>query len=325
VIEVAFVGAGWIAGTHLAVLSRLGRTTIVGVTSSSIEHAAGTARTFGGVPYGELDRMLDETTPDAVFVCVPPFRAAKICENLIVRGIPFLTEKPLAADTATAPRRVAKAIQAAGLVTAVGYHLRGLDVLPEVRERFAATPPRMLVARWLDATPGPAWWGRRAEGGGQVIEQATHQYDLARYLLGECEVVGAVSARDESASPKGVDVVDSTAAIVRFASGAIGSFANTRRLASAVVELEFASDGLLTTLRLDRTGGPTAWSARFDTGSAGGPQVVPVRRDPYAVQAEAFLDAVEARDPTRVLSSYADALKTDRLTRAVVAATGVPG
>jgi hypothetical protein len=52
---------------------------------------------------------------------------------------------------------------------------------------------------------------------------------------------------------------------------------------------------------------------------------MPPGRDPYERQAEVFLDAVEAGDPTRVLSSYADALRTDRLTRAVVAATGRAG
>ena len=35
--------------------------------------------------------------------------------------------------------------------------------------------------------------------------------------------------------------------------------------------------------------------------------------------------AVETGDPTRVFSTYADALETDRLTRAVVAATGRGG
>ena len=49
------------------------------------------------------------------------------------------------------------------------------------------------------------------------------------------------------------------------------------------------------------------------------------KRDPYELQAAAFLDAVEADDPSAVLSTYADALQTDRLTRAVVAATGRPG
>ncbi len=48
-------------------------------------------------------------------------------------------------------------------------------------------------------------------------------------------------------------------------------------------------------------------------------------RDPYEVESEAFLDAVETGDPDRVLSTYRDALATDRLTRSVVAAAGVAG
>ena len=51
------------------------------------------------------------------------------------------------------------------------------------------------------------------------------------------------------ASPPPIDVVDATAALLRFDGGAIGSFANTRRLASSEIEIEFVSDDLLTTLR----------------------------------------------------------------------------
>jgi len=117
-------------------------------------------------------------------------------------------------------------------------------------------------------------------------------------------------------------VVDATAAVLRFETGAIGSFANTRRIASAVVEVELASAELLTTIR--RVGDdPGAWEVSFDDGRS--VRTVPPGRDPYEVQAEAFLDAVEAGDPGRVLSSYADALRTDALTRAVVAATGRSG
>ena len=67
----------------------------------------------------------------------------------------------------------------------------------------------------------------------------------------------------------------------------------------------------------------TSWSVTIDDG--GPVRTLAPGRDPYEVQAEAFLDAVEAGDPSRVLSTYADALRTDRLTRAVVAATGRSG
>ena len=266
--------------------------------------------------------MLDDVRLDVAYVCVPPFRAVAIGERLVERGIPFLTEKPLAADDGAGPDRLAAAIERAGLVVAVGYHLRALDILPEVRDRLAAQPPALIEARWLGGTPSPAWWGRTAQGGGQVVEQATHLYDLARLLMGEAEVVGAASTRAFAVTSDTVDVADATASVLHFDSGAVGSFVATRVLPANLVRVELASDGLLTVLtKGDR--GQGDWHASFDDGES----VVELHaeRDPYEIQAAAFLDAVEAHEPGRVLSTYADALKTDRLTRAVVAATGAPG
>ncbi len=321
-VRLGLVGAGWIARLHLEALDRLGRTELVGVVSRTVEGAAAVTDAWGGAPYEDLDRMLETARPDAAYVCVPPHQAVAIGERLVVHRIPFLTEKPLAADDAAGPVRLAGAIDRSGLIAAVGYHLRALDFMTELRDRLAERPPRMIVARWLGTTPPPAWWALTGHGGGQVIEQATHLYDLARYLIGEAEVVGAVSVRDSHAGAPG-DVADAAAAVLRFANGAIGSFANAHRLASGSIEVALASDDLLTTLRKDPDGGQGDWHVSFDDGH----QVLDLRteRDPYEIQAAAFLDAIEAGDPDLVLSSYGDALKTDRLTRAVVAATGAAG
>ena len=321
-LRLALIGAGWITPMHLAAFDRLGRTELVGVASARIESAEATARPRGVPAFTDVDALLDDGRPDLACICVPPSEAVAVCERVVGRGIPFLTEKPLAATDRDGPARVAAAVQDRGLVAAVGYHLRGLEALGEVHQRLAEQPATLITARWLSGTPAPAWWHREAAGGGQVIEQATHFYDLARYLVGEATVVGAASTREEPVVPAGADVVDATAAVLRFETGAIGSFANTRRIASAVVEVELASAELLTTIR--RVGDhPGAWEVSFDDGRS--IRTVPPGRDPYEVQAEAFLDAVEAGDPGRVLSSYTDALKTDRLTRAVVAATGRSG
>jgi predicted dehydrogenase len=166
----------------------------------------------------------------------------------VARQIPFLTEKPLAATDGDGAARLGEAIDQSRLVVGVGYHLRALDILAEVRARLAERPAQLFVARWLDSTPGPAWWGRTSEGGGQVVEQATHLYDLARTLVGEATVVGAASTRDLSTATPDVDVADSTAAVLRFGTGAVGSFANTRKISTAVIEIEIVSDGLLTRL-----------------------------------------------------------------------------
>ena len=228
-LRLGFIGAGWISSLHLAALDRLDRTTLVGVASARLESAAATAVPRGAAAYDDAERMLDEQRPDVVYVAVPPSAAIAACEAVVARGIPFLAEKPLAATDAEGPARVAAAIAERGLVVAVGYHLRSLERLPEVRARLAANPARLVTARWSGSTPPPAWWRRGVDGGGQVIEQATHLYDLARLLVGEAEVVGAASLHETPATPPGADVADASAAVLRFASGAVGTFANTRR------------------------------------------------------------------------------------------------
>ena len=321
-LRLGLIGAGWIAGLHLEALDRLGRTELVGIVSGTGAGAASLSSRWGGRVYSDLERMLDDARIEVAYVCVPPFRAVAIGERLVERGIPFLTEKPLAATDAEGPTRLAAAIDRARLVVAVGYHLRALDIMPAVRERLATHSPALVDARWLGGTPGPAWWKFADQGGGQVVEQATHLFDLARYLLGEAEVVGAASVRDPARGPDMLDVADATAAVLRFASGAVGTFANTRIIPNGVVSVELASEDLLTVLsKGDRSQGD--WHASFDDGNV--PMQLHAERDPYEIQAAAFLDAVEAGDPRRVLSTYGDALKTDRLTRAVVAATGARG
>jgi len=322
-VRLGLVGGGWISRLHLEALERLGRTKLVGVVSRTAETGDAVTARWGGTRYDDLDTMLAKGKPEVVYVAVPPYRAVAIGERLVQAGIPFLTEKPLAASDAAGPARLAAAIAKSGLIVGVGYHLRALDILTEVREWLDGSPPQLVVARWLDATPGPAWWSRAEQGGGQVIEQATHLYDLARYLVGEATVVGAASTMDVLISRRGSNVVDSTAAVLRFASGGIGSFANTRRLASARIEIEFVSEGFITTLTKRPERGQGDWHAEYDDGTA--IRSIRTGTDPYERQASAFLDAVKSNDASRLLSSYADALKTDRLTRAVVAATGAGG
>ena len=320
--RLGLIGAGWITPAHLDALDRLGRTRLVGVASATLESAQRTATPRGAAAYDDIERMLDEQRPEIAIIAVPPNASVAACEAVAARDIPFLVEKPLAATDADGPARVAATIAERGLVVAVGYHLRALEQLPEVRARLAADPAVLVTATWQDGTPAPAWWLQAAVGGGQVVEQATHLYDLARHLVGEADVIGATSVRREPVTPPGADVVDATAAVLRFETGAVGTFANTRRQATHTVAISFTGDGPRTTIR--RTSPlPGIWEVTVEDGAS--VVTTPPGRDPYERQAEAFLDAVDAGDSTAVLAPYADAIRTDRLTRAVVAATGRSG
>ncbi len=96
-LRIAFIGAGSIVPQHLAALDELDRTELVGVMSRTSEGALAATEGRGTPTYTDMAEMLDERQPDAVFVCLPPYRSPEACELLIERGIPFLVEKPLAA------------------------------------------------------------------------------------------------------------------------------------------------------------------------------------------------------------------------------------
>ncbi len=320
-LRLGLIGAGEVSVKHLAALRELGRTEVVGVVSRTSEHAEAVAAEWGGAAYRDVETLLDEGPPDVAFVCLPPYLTPAACTLLAQRGVPFLTEKPLAADGESL-ETVAQLVEAANLVTAVGYQWRAVDFVPEVRALMAERPPQLLLARWLGGTPPPAWWHRADQGGGQVIEQATHQYDFARALLGEATVLAAAAGHFARPSEPDVDVAAVGSALLRFESGAIGSFSNTRLLDGGVADVTFVCDRLRITVDL-RGWTPQVWTATFE--EDGSERTLTNRADPFVAQDAAFLDAVAANDPSLVLCSYAEALKTDRLTRAVVAATGVGG
>lgn len=326
-LRLGLVGTGWISTLHLTALERLGRTSVVGVVSRSLERASSVADRWGGTAHTDLVRMLEEVRPDVVYVCLPPDRAPAACRVLVERRIPFLTEKPLSA-TAEGAEGVGAALSAAArdgppLVVAVGYQWRALDFLPRVRARLAERPARLVLARWTGTMPPPPWWRRVEESGGQVVEQATHLYDLARSLVGEAEVVAAASHRANRPDAPDANVDDLAASLLRFRDGAIGSFVNASISDAGRVELELLSNGWRSSIRLESDDSGMHWTLALDDGA--GEELVEARRDPYEVQSEAFLDAVVAGDAGRVLCTYDEALRTDRLVRSVVTATGSSG
>jgi len=306
--RVGIIGAGWIAGVHLRVLSGFDDVQVVGIASRNPDSAGRLAESAGARVYPDYRSMLDAAALDAVFVCLPPYAAVEPALAVVDRGIALFAEKPLGLDEEW-PARIAKAIHGKGVVSCVGYQWRYLEVVDRARELLESHPPQLVVGSWLGETPGAEWWIRKDRSGGQILEQATHIFDLARYLAGEMEPTAAAGRRVPRPAYPDSDILDVTETSVRFASGAIGSFSTTSLLAGPHrVELDMVSDGLALTLevlnarlvvRLGTETTTLAPPSEFDT--------------PYELQNRAFIDAVQGK-PNRIRSSYDDALLTHHLT-----------
>ena len=278
------------------------------MTDPNLAAARSFAETTGAAAVTDLEALIN-TSPDAVYVCVPPHAHGAIEQQLLGAGIALFVEKPLALDLPTA-ERIADAARKAGVVTAVGHHWRYSPAVDLVRDLLAGRPVRLVVGSWIDRVPPVPWWSTRALSGGQIVEQAVHVLDLIRLLCGDVVEVDAYANSAPPGTPD-ADVDGATVAILKLRSGAVGSVA-----AACCVEwkhlagLELHADGLSVTIREDNI------IARTPQG--------PVRRslqpdDAKRAADRAFIDAVVGNGSARsgILVDYDEALRTHQLACAI--------
>ena len=306
VTRIGFIGAGGIANRHFGVLEQFEDVSIVAVTDVDLARAEQAAERFGARAFDDADAMLAAVDLDALYICVPPFAHGAPERAALAAGLPFFVEKPVALDLDTA-EAIADEVEAAGLVTAVGYHWRYLDTVDEVRGLLAHNPARLMSGYWLDSTPPPQWWWHADQSGGQMVEQTTHLVDLARYLGGPVSRVFGLAGHTERADFPGLDVATVSTASLQFASGAIANFASTCLLGwNHRVGLHLFGDKLAIEV--------TDHDLMVDVGRGR-----PVRRaegDPVWREDRDFIDAVQGK-PNHIRCPYREALETHRLTLAI--------
>ena len=305
--RIGFIGVGGIAHRHLDILAGFDDVALVAFADPDFERAAQAASRFGAKAFDNHKQMLQEQALDAVYICIPPFAHGDAERDLLSRGIPFFIEKPITLDIRLA-EELSSAVEKSQLITAVGYHWRYLDTVEQARSILSDNPAQLLSGYWLDQTPPPQWWWKSDLSGGQMVEQATHIIDLARYLIGEVtEVYGRVGFKDRPDFP-GLDVPAVTTASLKFQSGVIANISSTCLLGwNHKVGLNIFADRLAIEL--------TDHDIMVDVGAGR-----PVRRaegDPVWREDRDFIDAVRGGE-NHVRCTYSDALVTHRLALAVI-------
>ena len=303
-LRVACVGTGFIAEQHLRALSGMADVQIVAVADPQPERAAQAAARYASRAYGDGLALLATEELDAVWICVPPFAHGALEAAAIARRLPFFVEKPLALDLATA-QGIADQLAGTGLTTAVGYHWRHVDVVQRAAELLAQTPAELVTGYWWDSTPRVPWWPQRAYSGGQVVEQTTHIFDLARHLAGDVEVVTAA----ERAAPDGSDDVPLvTSSLLQFTSGAVGGISSARILSGRHrVALHVVAEGLV--LEISERG---LYDHELRLTTSEGTEVLRSEMSPIAAEDRQFLNVLLGR-AARTRVPYEEALRSHAL------------
>jgi len=193
-IRVAAVGCGTHATTIIwPLLAPAGMQCVAAYSRSEARAAAATARF--GIPkaYTSIDRMLDESTVDAVVVVVPPNAFAPVIQTVIARGLHVFAEKP-GASSAEEADMIADAAEKQGIVAMVGYMKRfgsGYVRAKQIAEAAEFGPLTIASFKW---SMGPVA-GEHASLESWLFENPIHHIDLARYLCGELSGWKALLAR----------------------------------------------------------------------------------------------------------------------------------
>jgi predicted dehydrogenase len=192
---------------------------------------------------------------DVVSICSPNFLHREVAVAAAAAGRPFWIEKPMGRSLAES-RDIARAAQAAGVATSVGFNYRHAPAIAHarrlVRDGALGRVTNVRVALMADYSANPdgalTWrFSRERAGSGVLGDLLAHGVDLAQFVVGRIERVTAATEtfiRDrplpsagaashfstgDASSPRGpVENEDYAAVIARFDGGAIGTLETSR-------------------------------------------------------------------------------------------------
>jgi len=306
-VRVGFIGTGRIAARHMEKLTKTKDTKLVSVCDVDKEEARKVAGIFGTNCYTDYREMLDKEKLEAVYICLPPFAHGDQEIMAAEKKINLFVEKPLALTLEKA-YQVNEAIEKNSIISSVGYVYRYSDIVNKVRKKLGERRIALILGYYFCPLRSVYWWRNKNESGGQIVEQTTHIFDLARYLVGEVNEVYGQRSRGLMEEVENYDLDDTSCVNLHFKNGAIGSISSACILSHGrdwginLIGKGFKVDLLLSSHLLKITNGKK--------------EEVKMTSDPYQVENDIFIKAIKENNPEIIKSSYSDALKTLKLTLA---------
>ena len=186
----------------------------------SIDRAEELAKKYGGEAYSDYRKMIAEKTPDAAFVCTPPYCTDEILMFAVHSGISFMTETPVTRQGGKG-KDIAEKIRENGITAAVYselYYSRLMRVIRGFCKKY-----QVVQADAEIITPPPAeFWKRDGElSGGILTEKGTDILWTALNLFGEIKNVSAVSSRGFVTGIADYSTDDCFSAVITFSKNTI--------------------------------------------------------------------------------------------------------
>lgn len=302
-VKLGFIGTGGMAGAHMRNLKdNFEDVEFTAMCDISEDRAKQRAQEFGGNAYTDFRVMYDKEELDAVYICTPPFAHGEQERIACERGIAMFIEKPIHSELEPAVV-INDYIEQTGVITSVGYHWRYGGNAQNAKAMLDAEPQILgALGYWIGGLPGTPWWRVRAQSGGQHVEQTTHIFDLARFLIGsDGKTVHGVAASGSMTNIPNYDVDDISMVNIEFQNGTVANIVSSCAMEGyGRVQLEVFCRGLVVTV-----GGANNFNRKGE--------MEPLSGEGGQDRDRVFIDAVKSGDGSKILSSYSDALQTLRI------------
>jgi len=218
--SVAVAGLG-IGKAHLAALhERMPDVRIAAVCDLNGKLAQEQAARFGTQAFEDYGQMLDRARPDGVILATPPKVHAGQTALAVERGVHVFCEKPMAPNAADCERMIESCARA-GVALMIGFKKRFYPCYLFIRDRVrqSGNPLMWANVRFALGRVEKDWFWAEDNGGGPLLENAIHEYDILRFLMGDVKEVFAFGGNLflKHRGPQ----IDAAAATLRFESGAV--------------------------------------------------------------------------------------------------------
>jgi predicted dehydrogenase len=220
--RIGIIGLGRAGGIHLDALADLPGARLAAVCDESA--AARRRAAAAGVPsYASLGAMLSGTRLDGVVVCTPPADHAATALRCVARGLHVLCEKPFALTTwdALTMLQAANRARRTMLVASKFRHVPEVQQAKALVASGAVGEPVSFEINFCSPVDMRTRWNSQPglSGGGVIVDNGCHAFDIVSYLFGSIQRVHATRLRRIQA----IDVEDSATLQVWAGDGVVGT------------------------------------------------------------------------------------------------------
>jgi myo-inositol 2-dehydrogenase/D-chiro-inositol 1-dehydrogenase len=223
------IGAGRIGKIHGGNVAKRSDASVAYVADADAGAAQALATATGG-KVGTIEEMLADKGVDAVAICSPTDTHADLIERAAKAGKAIFCEKPVDLS-AERVRACLEVVKSTGAKLMIGFNRRFDPNFASVQKRIAdgaIGSVEIVQITSRDPSPPPVSYIERS--GGLFRDMMIHDFDMARFLLGEepVSVSAFGSALVDPAIGKAGDV-DTAVVILQTKSGKVCEISNSRR------------------------------------------------------------------------------------------------